>query len=157
MIAAMKRKPDEENLDEAIAQSYRAWTETKVPSGISDLFLDPKVTSIDPSSSSFYQLLHALKQFTEQAPYTLPISSTLPDMKADTANYIHLQKLYKAQAELEKEQFLTILREQGTEADPRMVEDFLRNAHGLKIIRGSKWTSLIADSEAIGMYCLTSG
>lgn len=29
-IANMKKKFDEENFDEAVAQAYRAWTETKV-------------------------------------------------------------------------------------------------------------------------------
>ena len=42
----MKKKADEENFDEAVQQSYRAWTETKVPSEISDL-LQRSVTQYD--------------------------------------------------------------------------------------------------------------
>ncbi|KAF7360342.1 NEDD8-activating enzyme E1 regulatory subunit [Mycena venus] len=110
-IQAMKIKLDEENFDEAEAQAYRCWTETGVPSDIAALFQDPQLSALGPTSPPFFHLLDALRQFTLQPPHTLPLTSTLPDMKANTASYIHLQKLYKTRAEEEKailKGFLTV-------------------------------------------------
>ena len=154
----MKKKADEENFDEAVQQSYRAWTETKVPSEISDLFADPSLTSLSPSSSPFFHLLSALQEFVSHSPEkALPLSSTLPDMKSDTANYIHLQKLYKARAEEEKAQFAAILKNRGVQVDWTMIDEFVRNAHGLKIIRGKRWGSFLEDPATIGINSLICG
>ncbi|KAI6026547.1 hypothetical protein BKA83DRAFT_676286, partial [Pisolithus microcarpus] len=104
-ILALKVKPDEENFDEAEAQAYRCWTETTVPPEIASLFDDTAISpeALRESHSPFFHLLAALKEFTDQSEtHTLPLTSTLPDMKADTTNYIHLQKLYKTRADEEK-------------------------------------------------------
>jgi hypothetical protein len=45
----MKRKIDEENFEEAGAQAYRSWTETKVPSEVAELFDDPKLKTLNAS------------------------------------------------------------------------------------------------------------
>lgn len=34
----MKKKPDEENFDEALAQAYRTWAPTTLPSSLTSLF-----------------------------------------------------------------------------------------------------------------------
>ncbi|KAJ7683019.1 hypothetical protein B0H17DRAFT_1205437 [Mycena rosella] len=104
-VQAMKIKFDEENFDEAEAQAYRCWTETRVPPDIAALFDDPQLRALSPASPPFFHLLDALRQFTLAPPHTLPLSSTLPDMKANTTSYIHLQKLYKARAEEDKAAF----------------------------------------------------
>ncbi|TDL20256.1 hypothetical protein BD410DRAFT_772863 [Rickenella mellea] len=148
-LLARKKKADEENFDEAAAQAYRVWTETTVPNEISKLFSDPGVTSLTPSSPAFFHLLKALQQFSSQPPHTLPLSSTLPDMKSDTASYVHLQKLYKARAEEEKLVFKSILKKNGAPVDDAIVDEFVKNAHGLKLLRGEKWGSLDADKNAL--------
>lgn len=69
----MKKKPDEENFDEAIAQAYRVWTETKVSYDVLQLFKDPALKSLSishpsplaPTPNPFFHLLAALKSFTE--------------------------------------------------------------------------------------------
>lgn len=141
-ILALKVKPDEENFDEAEAQAYRCWTETTVPPGIASLFDDPAISpeALSESPSSFFHLLAALKKFTEQSEtHTLPLTSTLPDMKADTANYIHLQKLYKTRAEEEKHAFRSHLR---APVDDATINLFVKNAHALHVIRGARWDTL---------------
>ena len=100
----MKKKSDEENFEEAEAQAYRCWTQTVVPSEVTEVFNDRSVVQLQPSSPPFCHLAAALHSFTKnQPPYTLPLSSTLPDMKSSTTYYIELQKLYKKRAEEEKE------------------------------------------------------
>ena len=160
----MKKKFDEENFDEAINQAYRVWTETKVPYDIAALFEDPGLRTLGPTSNPFFHLLAALKTFTEQPPYTLPLSATLPDMKSDTKSYVHLQKLYKAQAEEEKKRFKKILDDRNVQIDPAMIDEFVRNAHGLRIIRGHRWGTIDEQPDRLGEFldskrmhlCLTS-
>jgi amyloid beta precursor protein binding protein 1 len=143
----MKVKSDEENFDEAESQAYRCWTDTTVPSDIASLFQDPCLSSLAPASPPFYHLLSALHKFTLHPPHTLPLTSTLPDMKASTNSYIDLQKLYKTRAEEEKavfKSFLTVL------IDDALVDTFVKNAHALKLLRGKQWCALDGDLAALG-------
>ncbi|KAJ7108524.1 hypothetical protein C8R44DRAFT_884599 [Mycena epipterygia] len=152
-VQAMKIKFDEENFDEAEAQAYRCWTETRVPSDIAALFQDPQLSTLSPASPPFFHLLDALRQFTLQPPHTLPLSSTLPDMKANTSSYIHLQKLYKMRAEEEKATFKAFLT---VPLDDALVDSFVKNAHGLKVLRGKKWGTLDADPAALASAVTSS-
>ena len=131
----MAVKMDEENFEEAEAQAYRAWSVTNVPSEIQSLFEDhaDKLDNMIPDISPFYRLLRALREFAKSDPYTLPLTSTLPDMKSDTASYIHLQKLYKNQAEHERAVFRNILEkiEGGRDIVESDVNEFVKNAHAL--------------------------
>jgi len=146
----MRKKSDEENFEEAEAQAYRAWTTTTVPSEIRELFSDPKVLSLSPTSVPFFHLVHALSKFVEEQPsHNLPLTSTLPDMKASTGSYIHLQKLYKARAEEEKAIFKSYLQVPVSED---MVDAFVKNSHALKLLKGKKWGALDADPQALGMF-----
>ena len=90
-------------------------------------------------------MLHALSIFTKREPHTLPLSPTLPDLKSDTASYIHLQNLYKTQARAEKDQFVQILEEVQVKAGvPQpiptvLVDEFVKNCHQLKILKGKQY------------------
>jgi len=146
----MRKKSDEENFEEAEAQAYRVWTASTVPSEIRELFKDPKVASLSPTSPPFFHLVHALAKFTEEQPsYTLPLTSTLPDMKANTESYIHLQRMYKARAEEEKTIFKSYIQ---VPVDNDMVDVFLKNSHALKLLRGKKWGALDSDPQALGTF-----
>ena len=95
-------------------------------------------------SSPFFVMLHALELFTRKEPYTLPLSPKLPDIKSDTVNYIHLQGLYKAQANAEKAEFTRILEEVVAKAGvspipSSIVDEFVKNCHQLKILKGKQW------------------
>lgn len=143
----MRVKIDEENFEEAEAQAYRCWTTTGVPSEIAELFSDPNLSNLSAESPPFFHLLDALRQFSEQPPYTLPLSSTLPDMKANTSSYIDLQKLYKTRAEEEKAVFRSFLK---FPVDDALVDLFVKNCHAIKILRGKKWGSFTKDPNDLG-------
>ncbi|EIM83859.1 uncharacterized protein STEHIDRAFT_123436 [Stereum hirsutum FP-91666 SS1] len=147
-ILAMKVKSDEENFDEAEAQAYRAWTSTGVPSEIQSILTSPKLNldNLTPSSPIFYHLLSALKQFAAQPPHVLPLSSTLPDMKSDTENYVHLQRLYKARAEHERGVLRGLVQ---IPVEDELVDVFVKNAHGLRVLHGRRWGEFDSDREAI--------
>ncbi|KIM43435.1 hypothetical protein M413DRAFT_18011 [Hebeloma cylindrosporum] len=127
-VLKMRKKADEENFEEAEAQAYRAWTTTTVPSEIRELFTEPKVLSLTPTSAPFFHLVHALSRF------------------ASTGSYIHLQKLYKARAEEEKAIFKSYLQVPVSED---MVDAFVKNSHALKLLKGKKWGALDADPQAL--------
>ncbi|KXN85116.1 NEDD8-activating enzyme E1 regulatory subunit [Leucoagaricus sp. SymC.cos] len=149
LIRSMKRKIDEENFEEAEAQAYRSWTETIVPREVKELFNDSKLQTLSASSPPFFHLLAALKRFAAQPPYTLPLTSTLPDMKASTDAYIGLQRLYKDQVEREKGVFKSFISPEVHISDD-LIDSFVKNAHALKVIRGTSWDSIDKDANALG-------
>jgi amyloid beta precursor protein binding protein 1 len=155
----MAKRPDEENFEEAESQAYRAWSTTTVPYDIQKLFNESRSTldNISSSSPPFYRLLWALREFTKQGSGTLPLSSTLPDMKSDTNNYIHLQKLYKDRAEEEKETFKSILKNGSAgsggdvlDIEEGVIDEFVKNAHLLRVLKGEKWGVFDQSSERLG-------
>ena len=157
-----------------------------MPSDIEVLFNDPSTKDLTASvrapnveelpltdfcscqSDPFFHLVHALQLYTSQPPHTLPLSATLPDMKSDTKSYIHLQLLYKAQAEEDKSRFADLLRgvqagsagggsnasgeASGASVALEMIDDFVKNAHALKLIRGKKWIGDGGDPAALGGF-----
>jgi NEDD8-activating enzyme E1 regulatory subunit len=101
-------------------------------------------------------MLRALDLFTRKEPYTLPLSPKLPDIKSDTVNYIHLQGLYKAQANAEKAGFTRILQEVAAKTGvapipSNIVDEFVRNCHQLKILKGKQWGD--DDDAALRAFC----
>ena len=148
-IRNMKKQSDEENFEEAEAQAYRCWTQTSIPSEVTEVFNDQSVVKLQPSSPPFCHLASALHSYTKnQPPYTLPLSSTLPDMKSSTAFYIELQKLYKKRAEEEKEILKSYIRVPDIKDD--FVDLFVKNSHGIRMLRGKQWGKLNADPQALG-------
>ena len=85
---------------------------TQIPLDITELFVLPHPASTShPTTKQFYTLLSALHKYTTSVPpYTLPLSATLPDMRASTQEYIRLQTMYKARALEEKATFVGILK-----------------------------------------------
>ncbi|KAK2462771.1 hypothetical protein APHAL10511_005162 [Amanita phalloides] len=145
-VAGMRRKFDEENVEEAESQVYRCWTSSTVPSDISLLFSDPRLDEPSSSLPPFFQLVKALKTFTERYN-CLPLTSTLPDMKASTDEYVRLQKMYKERSAEEKRTVETIVKEQGggNGIDEVSLDNFVRNSHRLRLLKGRKWGSLEED------------
>ncbi|PFH49613.1 hypothetical protein AMATHDRAFT_4765 [Amanita thiersii Skay4041] len=147
-ISSMKRKFDEENVEEAESQAYRCWTTSAVPSEISALLSDPRLSQPALSLPPFFRLLKALKKFTERHDI-LPLTSTLPDMKANTEEYVKLQRMYKNRAAEEKAEIREILVEDGGAegVDDVLIDQFVKNAHRLKILNGRKWGTLEKEKD----------
>jgi len=125
-----------------------------VPSDIKTLFQDSKVVNLSPTSSPFFHLVYALSKYVEeQSSPALPLTSTLPDMKASTEQYIHLQRLYKKRADEEKETFKKYLQ---VPVDDAVVDVFLKNSHALKLLRGKPWGVLDSDPKALSELIKTS-
>ncbi|KAF9902830.1 NEDD8-activating enzyme E1 regulatory subunit, partial [Lobosporangium transversale] len=100
-IRSGMRSADDENFEEAINSVLRSCQPTVVPSSIKEIFNDPKCVNLTSESSSFWILARALKDFVDdyaKSAGLLPLSGTIPDMKAQTDSYVTLQSIYKAKA-----------------------------------------------------------
>ncbi|EJT99632.1 hypothetical protein DACRYDRAFT_17288 [Dacryopinax primogenitus] len=152
-LEKMRRRGDEENFDEAVAQAYRMWTPTVVPSETRALLSDPSVTTITSSSPSIFYFLLALSHFVQQHSY-LPLVPTLPDMHTTTDTYVELQNLFRAQADREMLVFEDCLKRAVEEVHETWeereslglgraeVKEFIRNAAGVRVFKGKKWGSV---------------
>ncbi|KAJ3805323.1 hypothetical protein EV368DRAFT_47479 [Lentinula lateritia] len=156
-IRAMMRKFDEENFEEAEAQAFKCWTPTVVPSEVTELFTLYSLSKPSSSSpSSFVALISALSQFVQNNPaspqYTsglLPLTSSLPDMKSSTEEYVKLQKLYRAQSEKEKQVFKDYLSRRQVDVDDVTIDVFLKNSHALKVLKGREWKDINPGSKEL--------
>lgn len=70
-------------------------------------------------------------------------------MKSDTEGYVRLQNLYRAQAAEELEQFRALLL---VPIDRELVELFVKNAHGVQLLKGARYGALDTTPEKLGEF-----
>ncbi|KAI1283817.1 Nedd8-activating enzyme E1 regulatory subunit [Halotydeus destructor] len=105
-------------------------------------------------NNKFWILVSALKEFIQRYG-SLPVRGTVPDMTADSARYIQLQKLYSTKAKKDSEAFFSLLQEicerVGKSAEQEYsdfeVKLFCKNAHHLNVIRTSPISSAYAQEH----------
>lgn len=90
----------EENFEEALQNSVRAYLPYELRDEIKAVFQNPRcsVDQITAETSDFWILANAAKQYVD-AHQALPLPGAIPDMTSDTQGYIKLQKIYAAEAE----------------------------------------------------------
>nr|CAG8454704.1 3211_t:CDS:10 [Entrophospora candida] len=143
LINNCRLKHDEENFDEALANAWKACTITKIPSHVEKILDDPSCENLTSESTNFWIIARAVRDFIDnEGQHLLPLSGSLPDMKADTAGYVELQNIYRKKA---KEDFAIvrsninkILSSIGRSSDSisdDQVENFCKNAAHIKVIR----------------------
>lgn len=88
LVKSKRRDENEINFEEAIQNSYLAFSEQQV--GIPE--------ELDPSST-LAKLYTALQKFMEKHQGRPPLNGSIPDMTASTEWYVQLQGIYKGQAE----------------------------------------------------------
>ncbi|KAK0421826.1 hypothetical protein EV421DRAFT_1952852 [Armillaria borealis] len=143
LILSLKFKQDEENFDEAHAQAYRVWTSISLPSTLTQDIFPHLDTKLAPPAIPG-------TRFTEREPHVLPVSPALPDMKASTETYIHLQRMYKDQFNADKEVFKSLIPANASEIPDDLIETFIRNAHGVQVFVGEKWGAFDKDVNRVG-------
>jgi len=91
--------------------------------------------------SQFWIIADAIKRF-HKTHNQLPLPGSVPDMKAQSTVYVHLQNLYKAKARQDVNEVLGIVRAhpKGGEIDVAEVEMFCKNAAFVKLIHGAPST-----------------
>ncbi|KAK6531069.1 hypothetical protein TWF281_007895 [Arthrobotrys megalospora] len=134
---------DEENFEEAIAAVLPHFNVPSIPSDTKAIFQDEKCTNLTKESTSFWIVARAIKDFTEKNDGLLPLPGALPDMKAESKDYIRLQNTYKAKARADlavvvgivKDLLVGLGRGSGEIAESE-VETFCKHAGYIKLIRG---------------------
>ncbi|KAF3905068.1 hypothetical protein AA313_de0208398 [Arthrobotrys entomopaga] len=135
---------DEENFEEAIAAVLPHFNPPSVPSSTKAVFEDEKCKSLTSSSANFWIIARAVKDFTEgKNGGLLPLPGALPDMKAESKDYITLQNVFKSKARADLAQVLEIVKsllkelekEEGSISEDE-VETFCKHAGYIKLIRG---------------------
>ncbi|KAG0378282.1 NEDD8-activating enzyme E1 regulatory subunit [Mortierella sp. AD032] len=144
-IRSGMRSGDDENFDEAINSVLRSCQPTVVPSGIKALFADPKCDNLTAGSSNFWILTRAVRDFVSdhsKSAGLLPLSGTIPDMKAQTDSYVTLQSIYKTKAKQDVQEVSklvdTVLESVGLAPGsiaPEEIETFCKYSAFLKVIR----------------------
>ncbi|CAG8565652.1 5552_t:CDS:2 [Acaulospora colombiana] len=143
MISRGRRNFDEENFDEALSNAWKAYTSSKVPHEVEELFNDSACENITSNSSNFWIIMRAVRDFvTNEGQGLLPLAGAVPDMKAYTSGYVALQTVYRQKAKQDVAIIRTrvddILRSIGRTTDSihdEEIDVFCKNAAYIKVIR----------------------
>ena len=144
----------EENYDEAVAAVLKSLNPASASSAVREVFEAEECKSLTLESAGFWIIAHAISIF-----YTnhseLPLPGSVPDMKAQSADYIQLQNVYKSKARQDLAEVLATVRslekQLGRTAaiDEKEVEAFCKNAAHIKLVRGRPFHVMLP-GERIG-------
>lgn len=138
-----KGSSDEENFDEACAAVLKSLNPPTASSTVSSILTAGEALDLDATSPPFWIIANAIQQF-----YTkhgeLPLPGAVPDMKAQSADYIKLQNIYKNKARQDCAEVLATVRvlEKSTGRSPKLaidekeVENFCKGAAHIYLVRG---------------------
>ncbi|XP_068644346.1 NEDD8-activating enzyme E1 regulatory subunit AXR1-like isoform X1 [Aristolochia californica] len=142
LVKSQMRTLDEDNYKEAIEASFKV----SAPRGISAhlrQIVDDSLVQVDSTSSDFWVVVAALKEFIEnEGQGEPPLEGSLPDMTSLTEYYINLQKIYqtKAEADVAALEYHTrnILKRIGRDPgaiSKSYIKNFCRNARKITVCR----------------------
>ncbi|KAI8136894.1 putative NEDD8-activating enzyme E1 regulatory subunit [Fennellomyces sp. T-0311] len=143
LIMADMRTPEEENFEEAIANVWRLSSSSTVTSSVRDVLNDPAAQNLEANSDSFWIITRAVREFVDnEGEGQLPLPGKLPDMKADTTNYVNLQNVYREKALADvaavQRRVKTLLEGLNMARDSipdSAVESYCKNAGNIKVLR----------------------
>lgn len=144
---------NEVNFEEASSNAWRASQTSSIPEHIEEILTT--VSSMPPEtylSSNFWVFIKALQSFLVKNDGKLPLSGVLPDMTADTPNYISIQNIYRDKARRDQELFAnevnSILATLQPETEliesvpsvvpPESIQSFCKNCRFLYTTKGSR-------------------
>ena len=163
--------PDEENYAEAVAAVLKSLNPPTPPTSVLETLNAPEAQTINlgPTTASFWFIANAIKTFYHENG-ELPLPGAVPDMKAQSVDYIRLQNIYKARARHDVGQVLHTVRElekavgrsQNDAIDEKEVEAFCKGAAHVKLVRGRpllltrankkvEWGSIASQSAAMAL------
>ena len=133
----------EENFEEAGKAINTVLNKTTIPVATQTIIEDSLAENINSSSSNFWILAHALREFVKREE-RLPVSGIVPDMISDSERFIKLQNIYKDKANQDADvigrkvsQVLDSLGRGSDTITDTEIRRFCKEARFLKVIRGS--------------------
>ncbi|KXL49241.1 hypothetical protein M433DRAFT_132685 [Acidomyces richmondensis BFW] len=133
----------EENFDEACAAVVKAITPHKLSSAAKEILAAPEAQNLTSTSPAFWVIANAIGRFVDRHG-ELPLPGAVPDMKAQSAEYIQLQNIYKSKAREDSAEVLATVREIEKQThrspthtiDEKEVENFCKGAAHIHLVRG---------------------
>ncbi|KAK3174269.1 hypothetical protein OEA41_001513 [Lepraria neglecta] len=146
MVAEGARKNNaeggEENFDEATANVLKSLNPPSISSGLREVFESDDCRNLRKDSANFWIIAHAINKFHAAHNGLLPLPGALPDMKAQSSDYIQLQNIYKAKARSDFAEVTATVRQSERDLDikspieDKEIEAFCKGAQFVKLIRG---------------------
>jgi amyloid beta precursor protein binding protein 1 len=143
----------EENFDEAVAAVMKTISPFELRSSIREIFNMDQCQQLTPTSQDFWVIASAIKTF-HTSHGVLPLPGSLPDMKAQSADYVALQNIYKAKARQDIEEVTATVRQLESQIGrqvpailDREIEVFCKNAAHIKVVRGRDIPQISIDSD----------
>ncbi|KAJ5178566.1 Molybdenum cofactor biosynthesis MoeB [Penicillium coprophilum] len=144
----------EENFDEAVAAVLKTVSPFSLRSTIREIFEMKECQQLSATSQDFWFIASAIKTF-HASHGVLPLPGSLPDMKAQSADYVSLQNIYKAKARQDIEEVTATVRQlesqlnrQAPAIPDREIEVFCKNAAHIKVVLGRDIPQISIDSDA---------
>ncbi|KAL9602509.1 MAG: hypothetical protein Q9219_001804 [cf. Caloplaca sp. 3 TL-2023] len=131
----------EENFDEAAAAVLKSLNKPELPSGLRTIFEEVGSKALEKDAAHFWLIAIGIQRFhTERG--CLPLPGALPDMKAQSTDYIQLQNIYKTKARQDIERVTKLIRamervwKRPVPIDAEEIEAFCKGAAFVKLIKG---------------------
>lgn len=142
---------DSENFDEAVAalplHVWRPLQSPAVPAHVTALLDDSQCRKVSTGTSSpFWLLVAALRAFVQRQG-VLPLSGSMPDMKATSIDYVALRHVYMTQASADLALFRQLLADvldkagmslEAAGLDDETIKTFVKHAPYLHLVRGRR-------------------
>ncbi|MCJ1399739.1 hypothetical protein MMC11_002941 [Xylographa trunciseda] len=132
----------EENFDEAVGAVLKSLNPHSISSGLREVFEADHCQHPTSQSPNFWIIANALQAFHKTYD-VLPLPGALPDMKAQSVDYIQLQNIYKSKARQDLADVTHRVRalerqlNKTSEVDEKEIEAFCKGAAFVKLIKGS--------------------
>ncbi|KAL3459455.1 hypothetical protein BJX64DRAFT_202900 [Aspergillus heterothallicus] len=143
----------EENYDEAVAAVLKSLNPFALRSSTREIFDLDECKNLTADSAEFWVIAAAVREFYEQHK-ALPLPGSLPDMKAQSADYVSLQNIYKSKARKDIGDVTEIIRKiesqlgRSVKISEKDIEVFCKNASHIQVIRGRDIPQLEGDAQA---------
>ncbi|KAI9872847.1 MAG: hypothetical protein M1830_001127 [Pleopsidium flavum] len=133
----------EENYDEAVGAVLKSLNPPSLSSGVQEVLSVEDCKTPSSQSANFWIVAHAIRLFHETHG-VLPLPGSLPDMKAQSSDYIKLQNIYKAKARQDFAEVLQTVRSvekrlaRKNAIEEKEVEAFCKGAAFVRLIHGRR-------------------
>ncbi|KAF7121568.1 hypothetical protein CNMCM5793_009038 [Aspergillus hiratsukae] len=145
----------EENYDEAVAAVLKSLNPFSLRSSIREIFEMDQCRNLKQNSAEFWLIAAAVHEFYQKHK-VLPLPGSLPDMKAQSADYVSLQNIYKSKARKDVEEVTATVRRLEAQLGPRPavipekdIEVFCKNAAHIRVIHGRGIPRINGDAHTL--------
>ncbi|KAL4803861.1 hypothetical protein BDV18DRAFT_144562 [Aspergillus unguis] len=142
----------EENYDEGVAAVLKSLNPFSLRSSTREIFDLEECKQLTADSADFWIIASAVREFYD-AHQVLPLPGSLPDMKAQSADYVSLQNIYKTKARKDIAEVTETIRRTESQlgrsapvAD-KDIEIFCKNASHITVIRGRNIPQVDGDAQ----------